>query len=89
MKYCIINCLRPHENTFMMLIDQLTEIYILQVDDDGAVVDCKYGWIYNTTGLFTSAVTDVRGLPYMTSAQKGEGDKKIPQILRQNYSGHH
>ena len=33
------------------------------IDDDGAVVDCKYGWVYNTTGLFTSAVTDVRELP--------------------------
>ena len=33
---------------------------IIPQGNDGAVIECKYGWVYNTTGLFTSAVTEVR-----------------------------
>ena len=40
--------------------DHLQFPYFIQQGNEGAVVDCKYGWLYNTTGLFTSAVTEVR-----------------------------
>ena len=49
----------------MQCISQILNKVFFQssVNDEGtAKVPCQFGWDYNTTGLFSSAVTDVSNL---------------------------